>query len=503
MSGWKLVDANDEEINKATAELVFPGPSNPVRPVTDGPEFVAFGGGWYLKVAPKQTSDPSSSPSPTTSPNTLPLAPQTFATWIDVYANWFHQSSLIPSSPVSGNLQSGGFSQGNDTVDNPAYSVVFYPIISVPDTFPFDNIGDRGFEPVPAGTSTTSPQWSFSSSPGIAANYTPYTGGNPPAPEGSYIAVLQGKDSFSQTVPDWTAGSYQIAFKAAQRQGSGTFQPAQQDFQVLVDGSVVGTFTPSGTSYQSYTTAPFTVTAGPHTIEFLGKDSAGGDNTAFIDQVVLVEVAGQPPIGDQGFEQASVGPGKYQYNPGGSAWTFSGQSGLTGNNNAFTFLNTTAPQGLQVAFLQQTGSFSQSVAGWAPGSYQITFRAAQRDTSQTTRQDFDVLVDGVVVGVFSPDSLSYQGYTTVAFTIADPGSHTITFQGLDSGGGDNTVLIDQVVASPVAAGPPLVPDHGFEQDSLAYSHVHVHPDQLSLDLLLAGQQRRLGNLEQQQWIDVS
>ena len=53
---------------------------------------------------------------------------------------------------------------------------------------------------------------------------------------------------------------------------------------MLVDGMVVGTFTPSGTSYQSYSTAAFTVTAGSHTIAFQGLDTAGGDNTAFVDR---------------------------------------------------------------------------------------------------------------------------------------------------------------------------------------------------------------------------
>ena len=60
---------------------------------------------------------------------------------------------------------------------------------------------------------------------------------------------------------------------------------------MLIDGNVVGTFTPSGTSYQSFTTAAFTVTAGTHTITFQGLDSAGGDNTAFIDQVATVAQA--------------------------------------------------------------------------------------------------------------------------------------------------------------------------------------------------------------------
>ena len=469
VSGWKLVDANGEEINEATADLVFPGMSDPAQTVTDGPEFVAFGGGWYLNVGLNLKSS-----------STPPVSPATQATWIDVYANWFHQSSLIPSSPVSGNLQYGGypvFESGN--IENPSYSVSFYPNSPVPPTFPFDNIGDRGFEPLPAGTSSTSPQWSFSGTSGIAANKTSYTGGNPPAPEGSYVAILQEIGSFSQSVPDWTAGSYQITFKAAQRMGSGTFQPAQQDFQVLVDGSVVGTFTPSGTSYQSYTTSVFNVLTGDHTIAFQGLDTATGDNTALIDEVVLVQVAGQPPIADQSFDQVSVGAGRYQYDPTGSPWTFSGQSGLTSNNSGFTVDNPSAPEGFQVAFLEEKGSFSQSVAGWAAGAYQITFRAAQRvpapNDVQPKQQDFEVLVDGVVVGVFSPDSSSYQGYSTVVFTIADPGSHTITFQGLDSAGGDNTAFIDQVVASPVAAGPPLVPDHGFEQDSLPYGEYTYTP----------------------------
>ena len=73
-----------------------------------------------------------------------------------------------------------------------------------------------------------------------------------------------------------------ITFDAAQR---GNFQASRQDFKVLVDGAVVGTFTPTGTSYQGYITAAFTVAAGSHTITFQGLDTAGGDNTAFVDDV--------------------------------------------------------------------------------------------------------------------------------------------------------------------------------------------------------------------------
>jgi hypothetical protein len=56
---------------------------------------------------------------------------------------------------------------------------------------------------------------------------------------------------------------------------------------VLIDGTVITTSTPSSTSYLSYSTAPFTVTAGSHTIAFQALDSAGGDNTAFVDAVAI------------------------------------------------------------------------------------------------------------------------------------------------------------------------------------------------------------------------
>ena len=99
------------------------------------------------------------------------------------------------------------------------------------------------------------------------------------------MAFLQETGSFSQAV-GFAAGSYAITFDAAQ---PGTFLVSRQNLYVLVDGVVVGTFTPSGTSYQSFTTTVFNVTAGLHTIVFQGLDSAGGDNTAFIDDVALTQ----------------------------------------------------------------------------------------------------------------------------------------------------------------------------------------------------------------------
>src|SRR5262249_26581512 len=116
-------------------------------------------------------------------------------------------------------------------------------------------------------------------------NGSGFTAGNPNALEGAQVAFLQGVGTISQTM-DLAAGTYRVTFQAAQR---GNFQASRQDFRVLVDGVAVGTFTPGSTAYAGFTTTAFTVGAGAHTISFVGLDSAGGDNTAFIDDVRLTQ----------------------------------------------------------------------------------------------------------------------------------------------------------------------------------------------------------------------
>jgi hypothetical protein len=226
---------------------------------------------------------------------------------------------------------------------------------------------------------------------------------------------------------------------------------------VLIDGNTVGTFTPSGTSYQVFTTNSFTVTAGAHTIQFLGIDTAGGPSIAFLDDVtVAVAVASPPPaptptptIGDFGFEQIPVGAGNFAVAPTGSAWTFSGTagsgSGVSGNNSAATAGNPNAPQGSQVAYLQGTGTITQSVAGWAAGSYTVSFDAAQRGNFPGI-EDFEVLIDGNTVGTFTPSGTSYQVFTTNSFTVT-AGAHTIQFLGIDTDGGPSIAFLDDVTVA--------------------------------------------------------
>ena len=293
------------------------------------------------------------------------------------------------------------------------------------------SVGDPGFEHPSVATNpnlwvlgmAADAAWQFTGTAGVSANNSGYTASLPPAPEGAQVAVLQEMGSFTQTVNGWAAGSYQISFQAAQRVDN------KQDFQLLIDNTVVGTFTPTGNTYQLYTTPTFSVAAGSHTVTFQGLDNANGtivDNTALIDAISLT-LAAAPVVGDSGFEQPGVftytdphtridALDLHEHRRGQIRSRRQRPGGYTGNLSA--------PEGLQVAFLQKQGSFSQTVQGWTAGSYQINFQAAQRAGQH---QDFQVLIDTTVVGTFTPGT-GYQTYTTAPLTLA-AGSHTHHLQG--------------------------------------------------------------------------
>lgn len=161
---------------------------------------------------------------------------------------------------------------------------------------------------------------------------------------------------------------------------------------------------PGAISWLDYSET-FMATSASQTLAFVGTDLAGGDNTVFIDNVQIVAAGGMSVIvTNSSFESPSLGAGKHQYNPSSGSWTFSGNgstptgSGLCANGSAFG--NPNAPQGGQVAFLQGTGTISQTISGLTPGTtYTITFLAGQRSGNAQT---WEVKLDDSVVASCQP-----------------------------------------------------------------------------------------------------
>ncbi|OAI50295.1 hypothetical protein AYO44_05775 [Planctomycetaceae bacterium SCGC AG-212-F19] len=160
-------------------------------------------------------------------------------------------------------------------------------------------------------------------------------------------------------------------------------------------------------------------------------------------------------LGDPGFETPNVGTGffgAFQYDPTGAPWAYAGGAGVAGNQSGFTSGNPNAPQGTQVGFLQGPGGTISQTFTTGGGNYAVSFQAAQRGNYQPAgNQTIDVLIDGNVVGTFTPWGTNYQSFTTAPIALSG-GTHTLTFEGLNSG--DTTAFIDTVSIGGSGGGGP-------------------------------------------------
>lgn len=276
---------------------------------------------------------------------------------------------------------------------------------------------EEPFVPTTVVSSTTTTEWSFSpvtGAAGITANNGPYMTGSPSTSAGSQVAFIQGEGFAKQSITAAAASQCTVSFKAEQR--SANQDPTGIHLQLELDGSVVWSGIPVKTGFTSYTTSSFTVSAGSHYLAFHGLNPAGNDNTIFIDSVSSTCTPTVSRIVTNGdFEVPNVF-GSYQYNPTGGTWAFISSAGVTGNNNAFTSGNPVAPNGAQVAFLQNTGYMTQSVSMNA-GTYTLSFKGTQRGNGNSGRQLVRVLVDGNLLGTYQPPTFNYATYVTSPFTI--------------------------------------------------------------------------------------
>src|SRR5262249_21184773 len=138
-------------------------------------------------------------------------------------------------------------------------------------------VGAGAFKYDPTGSS-----WTFDGQSGISANGSGFTNTNTGAPEGAQVAFIQGNGTIKKEV-NLAAGTFALTFMDAQR---GSRNASFQIMRVTVDNQTVGEFKPAAGDYQSESKT-FTVTAGKHTITFAGLNPNGGDNTVFIDNVII------------------------------------------------------------------------------------------------------------------------------------------------------------------------------------------------------------------------
>jgi endoglucanase len=136
--------------------------------------------------------------------------------------------------------------------------------------------------------------WIFTNNAGFQANGSAF--GAPAPPNGKQTAFLQcgtnpycaasgGVEPLITEAFTATAGSHTVSFSAALRTSYNT-APTPMSFNVMIDGTLVGSFKPTSGSWTTYTTKSITLTAGNHIISFVGT-GVGPDTTDFIDSVIL------------------------------------------------------------------------------------------------------------------------------------------------------------------------------------------------------------------------
>ena len=348
-------------------------------------------------------------------------------------------------------------------------------------------VSNGGFELPETSTYQYNPAsdfWTFSAQSGsngsgVTANGSLFSAGSAVAPEGVQTAFLQGTGSITQTFTGLTPGvSYDLLFSAAQRAAGSSWNINGQTWKATLDGATIANYSPAqaATNYTGYS-ATFTATSATHTLSLVGTNTRTGDNTVFLDNVRLFRSA-TSVLSNGGFETPATTT--YLYSPAGGSWTFSAKSGSNGsgvarNASVFTASNPVAPEGVQVGFLQGTGSFSQIVNGLVPGAtYNLLYSAAQRAVYINGGQTWKVTLDGATLATCKPgvSPTAYMGYATT-FT-ATAASHTLAFVGTNTNTGDNTAFIDKVRLGTAAPAAPvgLTAASGIMQVALQWNAVN-------------------------------
>jgi hypothetical protein len=351
------------------------------------------------------------------------------------------------------------FSTGTANASSPVCATVSASVVSVTiPNYSFETPSTSSYVYGATGGSWTFTASSGSNGSGVTTNGSAFTASNSNAPAGTQVGFLQGTGSIYQTITGLTAGTtYQVTVAMSQRQNAYNGQVGNTvDFRV--NGTTITTFDPpqSSGAYADYTVT-FTAPATSATIGFYGTNTlATGsytDNTAFIDNVRMISLA-SIAVPNSSFETPVTTT--YVYGATGGTWMFTAQSGTNGsgvstNGSAFTSGNSNAPAGMQVAFVQGTGTVYQTISGLVAGqTYQIKVSMSQRQNKGGGQLGNTVAVEvaGNTIATFDPPQSSgaYADYSATFQATAT--SQTIGFYGTNALATgtypDNTAFLDNV-----------------------------------------------------------
>ncbi len=244
----------------------------------------------------------------------------------------------------------------------------------------FETPAISGWAYTPSGAS-----WSFS---GAGIDHNSGTWYASTSHEGAQAAFIQGAGSVSQFITVGSAGLYAITFQAIGR--AGNYGP--EGIIVQVDDVTVATWAASALSqsqWQNYQ-ATASLTAGNHTLTFVGNNTVGGDKSVAIDKVQMFQPlgAGLLPLATDVNLSGGLGA---TLDLSGATQTIGSLAGAAGslviNNGSLT----TGVHGLSTSFagvISGAGSFTKTGAGTQ------TLSGANTYTGGTTISNGTLLVNG-------------------------------------------------------------------------------------------------------------
>lgn len=187
---------------------------------------------------------------------------------------------------------------------------------------------------------------------------------------------------------------------------------------------------------------------GNGTLVLGGQNSYTGDTTVNGGTLQLLKSAGSvsAAITNAGFELPDYFSSGWNYlaSDGVSdGWTLtpSDKAGIASNGAPWV---TTAPEGDQVGFLQNSSSITQTISVSSAGYYDLSFQTANRPGYSAS--DLAVQIEATTVGQWTAAQLNSSGafvVRTVSGIYLSAGTHILTFQATQAGP-DSATAIDKV-----------------------------------------------------------